>query len=59
MIDFGAPFELSPKGKLLATSPHWSGEHPRLLGECDLKLIMGFADRWHIGKLKYLHDSYD
>ena len=55
VIDFGAPFELSPKGKLLTASPHWSGEHPRLLGECDLKLIMGFADRWHIGKLKYLH----
>jgi len=55
VIDFGAPFELSPKGKLLATSLHWGDERLKLLRECDLKLVMGFADRWHIGKLKYLH----
>ena len=54
VIDFGAPFELSPKGKPLATSPHWSEERLKLFRECDLKLVMGFADRWHIGKLKYL-----
>ena len=54
LIDFGAPFELSPKGKLLATSLHWGDERLKLLRECDLKLVMCFADRWHIGKLKYL-----
>jgi len=54
VIDFGAPFELSPKGKLLATSLHWGDERLKLFRECDLKLVMGFADHWHIGKLKYL-----
>ena len=54
VIDFGAPFELSPKGKQLAISPHWSDEQLKLFLECDLKLVMCFADRWHIGKLKYL-----
>ena len=54
LIDFGAPFELSPKGKLMATSPHWSDERMKLLRECDLKLVMSVADRWHIGKLRYL-----
>ena len=54
VIDFGAPFELSPKGKLLATSLHWGDERMKLLRECDLKLVMCFADRWHIGKLRYL-----
>ena len=54
VIDFGAPCELSPKGKLLATSLHWGDERMKLLRECDLKLVMCFADRWHIGKLRYL-----
>ena len=54
VIDFGAPFELSPKGKLLTTSPQWSDEWLKLFRECDLKLVMCFADRWHIGKLKHL-----
>ena len=54
VIDFGAPFLLSPKGKLLETAASWDEEMMRLFRDCDLKLILCFAKPWHIGKMKYL-----
>ncbi len=54
VFDFGTPFNISLKGKLLSYNDCFSEERMKLLRECDLKICMCFADSWHIGKLKYL-----
>lgn len=54
VYDFGVPFHISPKGKLLEYNPCYSEERINLFRTCDLKLCMSFADSWHAGKIKYL-----
>lgn len=52
VYDFGTPFKLSCKGKLL--EDRFSKENLEIFKRCDLKICMCFSDSWHIGKLKYL-----
>lgn len=54
IYDFGTPFNISAKGKLLSTNECFSEEKIKMFRECDLKICMGYADDWHIGKMKYL-----
>lgn len=54
VYDFGTPYRISSKGKLLATEDNFNEEYIELFKSCDLKICMCFADSWHIGKLKYL-----
>ena len=51
VFDFGTPYNISAKGKLLSGS--LSDELLKLFQDCDLKILMCYADSWHIGKLKY------
>ncbi len=53
VIDFGAPMELTPKGRLCFTEKYWDEETVGLFRDCDLKLILGFAESWQAGKMKY------
>ena len=58
VFDFGAPFTISSKGKLLLTDSEFTQKQAELFQNCDLKICMCFADPWHIGKLKYfLYDK--
>ena len=51
ICDFGTPYNISAKGKLLNRS--LSDELLKLFQECDLKILMSFSDIWHLGKLKF------
>lgn len=53
IFDFGTPYNISSKGKLISTRDSFDEEKLRLFKECDLKLLMCFSDVWHIGKIKY------
>lgn len=53
VYDMGTPFNISSKGKLIENNACWSQEKISLFKNCDLKICMGFADSWHIGKVKY------
>ena len=54
IYDFGTPFNISAKGKLLSENENYSETNVELFRSCDLKICMCFADSWHIGKVKYL-----
>ena len=54
IYDFGTPYNISSKGKLLSTYDNFNETDIGLFKSCDLKFCMCFADSWHIGKLKYL-----
>ncbi len=54
VYDFGTPFHISAKGKLLSDCDEPDTEKIKLFRECDLKICMCYADSWHIGKMKYL-----
>ena len=59
IYDFGAPFNISSKGKLLSYNDCYDEEKMKLFRECDLKICMCFSDSWHIGKMKYfLNDKF-
>ncbi len=53
VYDFGTPFNISSKGKLLSHNDSFDEEKIKHFKECDLKVCMCFSDSWHIGKLKY------
>ena len=53
VFDFGVPFNISSKGKLLSYSDCYDEEKMKIFRECDIKICMCFADSWHIGKMKY------
>ncbi len=53
IFDFGAPFLLTPKGKLITTEPSFTLGRETCFKGCDLKICMGFSDPWHVGKVKY------
>ena len=53
VYDFGTPFNISPKGKLLSYNECYDEEKMKLFRECDIKICMCFSDIWHIGKMKY------
>lgn len=54
IYDFGTPYNISSKGKLLSKNENFNEPDIELFKSCDLKFCMCFADSWHIGKLKYL-----
>ena len=54
IYDFGTPYNISSKGKLLSGNENFNEMDIELFKSCDLKFCMCFADSWHIGKLKYL-----
>lgn len=54
IYDFGTPFNISSKGKLLSENENYSETKTELFKSCDLKICMCFSDNWHIGKVKYL-----
>lgn len=54
VYDFGTPYHISSKGKLLSENENYSDANIELFKSCDLKICMCFSDSWHIGKLKYL-----
>ncbi len=54
IYDFGTPYNISSKGKLLSNNENFNEMDIELFKSCDLKFCMCFADSWHIGKLKYL-----
>ena len=54
IYDFGTPFDISPKGRLLGTNPCYNEMNMALFRDCDLKICMNFSDNWHAGKIKYL-----
>ena len=59
IYDFGTPFNISSKGKLLSYNDCYDEEKMKLFRECDLKICMCFSDSWHIGKIKYfLNDKF-
>ena len=53
VYDFGTPYTISPKGKLLSYNDCYDEEKMMLFRECDIKILMCFSDTWHIGKMKY------
>jgi len=53
VIDFGTPYNISAKGKLLAHNDCFDDKKIKFFKECDLKLLMCFSDIWHMGKIKY------
>ena len=57
IIDFGTPYNISSKGKLLSVRDSYDDEKIRLFKECDLKILMCFSDVWHIGKIKYFFND--
>ena len=58
VFDFGAPFLLTPKGKLLGAEAFFTPERETYFKGCDLKICMCFSDAWHRGKLNYFwHDK--
>lgn len=54
IYDFGTPFNISSKGRLLSENENYSETKTELFKSCDLKICMCFSDNWHIGKVKYL-----
>ena len=54
VFDFGAPYNISPKGRLLSTAGSFNDKRMELMRSCDLKIFMGLADPWHRDKLKFL-----
>ncbi len=56
VFDFGAPFELSSKGKLLSCN-RYNEEYMKYFRECDVKIFMCFSDKWHIGKTRYIFND--
>ena len=53
IYDFGVPYNISAKGRLLEENRCYSEARIKLFWSCDLKLLMGFGDIWHIGKTKF------
>lgn len=53
IIDFGTPIEISPNGENFKLMSQYKPETIRCFTECDIKLIMGFADPWNIEKINF------
>lgn len=54
VFDFGTPYNISAKGKLLSNNGNYNDTIIELFKSCNLKICMCFSDSWHIGKMKYL-----
>lgn len=57
VFDFGTPYNISSKGKLLSVYDSFNEEKIKIFKECDLKFMMCFSDSWHIGKIKYFFND--
>lgn len=53
IIDFGTPYDLTPKGDNFKITSGYSPEYIREITKCNIKIILGFSDVWNIGKLKF------
>ena len=53
IIDFGTPYDITPKGDNFKINYGYSPENIREFNKCNIKIIMGFSDRWNIGKIKF------
>lgn len=53
IIDFGTPYDITPKGDNFKISYGYSPENIREFNKCNIKIIMGFSDKWNIGKMKF------
>lgn len=54
VFDFGTPYNISAKGKLISNNENYSDTMMELFKSCNLKICMCFSDSWHIGKIKYM-----
>lgn len=54
VFDFGTPYLITPKGKLIFVEERFLEAQEAYFKECDLKICMCFSDPWHAGKMKYL-----
>ena len=59
VFDFGAPFQITPKGKLVSKDKQFTEKYENYFKSCDLKICMCFSDPWHAGKIKYLLHEKD
>jgi len=53
IMDFGTPYDITPKGDNFKISYGYSPEYIREFNKCNLKIIMGFSDKWNIGKIRF------
>ena len=53
IMDFGTPYDITPKGDNFKISYGYSPEYIRDFNKCNLKIIMGFSDKWNIGKIRF------
>ena len=53
IIDFGTPIEISPSGENFKLMSQYKPETIRSFTECNIKLVMGFADPWNIEKINF------
>ncbi len=54
IIDFGTPYDITPKGDNFKISYGYMPEYIREINKCTIKVIMGFSDVWNVGKIKFL-----
>ena len=53
VIDFGTPYDITPKGDNFKISYGYSPGNIREFNKCNIKLITGFSDKWNIGKIRF------
>lgn len=53
IMDFGTPYDITPKGDNFKISFGYSPENIREINKCNIKIILGFSDKWNVGKIKF------
>lgn len=53
IIDFGTPYDITPAGDNFKISYGYTPENIRKITQCNIKIILGFTDKWNIGKIKF------
>lgn len=53
VMDFGTPYNITPKGDNFMISHMYIPENIREISKCNIKIILGFSDKWNIGKIKF------
>ncbi len=57
VIDFGAPYEITPRGDSFKISNGYASQNIREINKCNIKVVLGFSDVWNIGKLKFFFEN--
>ena len=57
LADFGVPYNISAKGDRFMLDPGYDIMKLAEINSCSLKFIMGFADSWNVGKLRFFMDN--